>query len=487
MENQIQSFATFSETRKAAMETKLGEEASAKRTTEAQRFADLLAEYEVSTVAEIAEEQRTEFFAKLVGETDEVETEGNAFGDAVRKAKEAGEDEFTVGGETYKVKESVEEAKVDEAKFNIAAEPERFGDMVKGIIEKQPKRKYLVINGFNSDDNELYGTISDKPIKESAEVTEKVNIPDLKYQIPLSIENIGISPKAFKGLKKAGKNIKVILSSYFGVAQMQAVLDDVNANLGTKLKMLEGGPRDGSNAEYTIHESVTEKKSLNEALQVGNKRAAKKVVTQLNRIFTKQLPDLQQMGKEGIYGCVKYFLDYSMTDANFHTEKPAVVKTIKKANIPGIEVKLPGLGGYHAKISGGRIKEILHPYGSQISNAAGWSGQGIVEGCALYLSQFHKDDATANAMINAFNSQFEGEAIRVDVSKKTKALNESFDIFEAEVKDDESFTEYVKSVYSEAFGEDYDEEKAVKAAQGMLKKADGDYGAAVGMCKASLG
>ena len=108
MENQIQSFATFSETRKAAMETKLKEEATTKRTTEAQRFADLLAEYEVSTVAEIAEEQRTEFFAKLVGETDEVETEGNAFGDAVRKAKEAGEDEFTVGGETYKVKESNE-------------------------------------------------------------------------------------------------------------------------------------------------------------------------------------------------------------------------------------------------------------------------------------------------------------------------------------------------------------------------------------------
>ena len=179
MENQIQSFATFSETRKAAMETKLREEASAKRTTEAQRFADLLAEYEVSTVAEIAEEQRTEFFAKLVGETDEVETEGNAFGDAVRKAKEAGEDEFTVGGETYKVKESVEEAKVDEAKFNIAAEPERFGDMVKGIIEKQPKRKYLVINGFNSKDNELYGTISDKPIKESVEEA-KVEEADVK-------------------------------------------------------------------------------------------------------------------------------------------------------------------------------------------------------------------------------------------------------------------------------------------------------------------
>ena len=420
MKSTLKSFASFAETRKKVLADRAKLESAAKRDVEAKRYSDLLGEFQVSNVAELDEERRTAFFAALLGETEELETEGNAFGAAVKKAKEEGEDEFEVGGETYKV-------------------------------------------------------------------TEKVNIPDLKYQIPLSIENIGISPKAFKGLKKAGKNIKVILSSYFGVAQMQAVLDDVNANLGTKLKMLEGGPRDGSNAEYTIHESVTEKKSLNEALQVGNKRAAKKVVTQLNRIFTKQLPDLQQMGKEGIYGCVKYFLDYAMTDANFHTEKPAVVKTIKKANIPGIEVKLPGLGGYHAKISGGRIKEILHQYAGQISNAAGWSGQGIVEGCALYLSQFHKDDATANAMINAFNSQFEGEAVRVDVSKKTKALNENFDIFEAEVKDDESFMEYVKSVYSEAFGEDYDEDKATKAAEGMLKKADGDYGAAVGMVKASIG
>ena len=456
MKSTLKSFASFAETRKQLLADKAKLEAAGKREANGKRFAELLAEFEVSDIRELDEEKRTSFLAALLGEDEELETEGNAFGAAVKKAKEEGEEEFEIDGKTYKV-EQVE----------VENEGNAFGAAVKKAKEE------------GEEEFEVDG--------KTYKVTEKVNIPDLKYQIPLSIENIGISPKAFKSLKKAGKNIKVVLSSYFGVAQMQAVLDDVNANLGTNLKMLEGGPRDGSNAEYTIHESVTEKKSLNEALQVGNKRAAKKVVTQLNRIFTKQLPDLQQMGKEGIYGCVKYFLDYAMTDANFHTEKPAVVKTIKKANIPGIEVKLPGLGGYHAKISGGRIKEILHPYGSQISNAAGWSGQGIVEGCALYLSQFHKDDATANAMINAFNSQFEGEAIRVDVSKKTKALNESFDIFEAEVKDDESFTEYVKSVYSEAFGEDYDEEKAVKAAQGMLKKADGDYGAAVGMCKASLG
>ena len=84
-------------------------------------------------------------------------------------------------------------------------------------------------------------------------------------------------------------------------------------------------------------------------------------------------------------------------------------------------------------------------------------------------------------MINAFQAQFEGEAVRVDVAKKTKAINEGrrfvaavnkareageetfeFDgktykvtkktekINEAEIKDDESFKEYVKAAWYEA-------------------------------------
>ena len=135
METQIQSFATFSETRKAAMDTKIKEEVTTKRTTEAQRFSDLLAEYEVTTVAEIAEEQRTEFFAKLVGETDEVETEGNAFGAAVKKAKEEDKEEFKVDGETYKVKESneVTEDKIEEADVKSA---EDFKEYAFTVLQK---------------------------------------------------------------------------------------------------------------------------------------------------------------------------------------------------------------------------------------------------------------------------------------------------------------------------------------------------------------
>ena len=163
---------------------------------------------------------------------------------------------------------------------------------------------------------------------------------------------------------------------------------------------------------------------VNEAIAIEGKRDAKKVVTQLTRIF-KRLSDTQQMGKSGILGCIKYLCGEAMTDANFHREQPFVMKAIKGASIPGVQIKLPGLGGYHAKISSGRIKEILDNYVADISSAAGWGGQGIVEGCALYIATILKDEATATAMINAFNSQFEGENIRVNIEDK---LNENKNI-----------------------------------------------------------
>ena len=449
MESKLQSFASFAETRKKIIEDRTREEQSTKRQTESQRFAELLAEYGVTSVNELDEEKRVEFFSSLVGETEDLETEGNKFGAAVKKAKEDGEDEFEVDGKKFKVE---------------AVTAESFG----------------------------------------AEVNEKAQLMDEETG---KIVKLPYKTKDFRG--------DAITVTGFTEPHKSSSSGRIQTDQGEYFPGVAGCKIVGHKYESTFIDS-NENTEINEGIQVEGKRTAKKVVTQLNRIFTKQLPDLQQMGKTGIYGCVKYFLDYAMTDANFHTEKPAVVKTIKKANIGGIEVKLPGLGGYHAKISGGRIKEILHQYAGQISNAAGWSGQGIVEGCALYLSQMQGDDATATAMINAFNSQFEGEAVRVDVTKKTKAVNEGrrfvaavnkaresgeetfeFDgktykvtskkVNEAEVKSDEDFMEMAKTIYKKAFGDEYDEAKAEEAAKGMLKKADGDYGAAVGMLQSSVG
>ena len=57
---------------------------------------------------------------------------------------------------------------------------------------------------------------------------------------------------------------------------------------------------------------------------------------------------------------------------------------------------------------------------------------------------------------------------------------------EAEVKSDDDFKEYAETVLKKAFGDDYDQKKAEETINGILKKVDGDYGAAVGMLTSGL-
>jgi len=66
--------------------------------------------------------------------------------------------------------------------------------------------------------------------------------------------------------------------------------------------------------------------------------------------------------------------------------------------------------------------------------------------------------------------------------KESEEVNE-----EKEIKTDAEFKEYAQTVLKKAFADKYDEEKAMKTAEGILKKANGDYGAAVGMLTSSLG
>ena len=58
---------------------------------------------------------------------------------------------------------------------------------------------------------------------------------------------------------------------------------------------------------------------------------------------------------------------------------------------------------------------------------------------------------------------------------------------EAEVNSDEEFNEYAITVLQKAFGDKFDEAKAKQVIDGILAKAKGDYGIAVGMLTSSLG
>ena len=174
-----------------------------------------------------------------------------------------------------------------------------------------------------------------------------------------------------------------------------------------------------------------EVEELTEAIKVEGKRDAKKVLTVYNKIFNKVLVDLGAMPNDSILGCIKYLMSEAMIDANFHREAAPVSKMIK-GNIKPLEIKMPGLGGHFIKIGPTTIKSILDKYYSDIANAAGWSGMGIAEGTALYLEQI-KQEAMGQAVINKFNSQFEGADVRIDLDSK---LNESKDSLTITVSDE---------------------------------------------------
>ena len=232
------------------------------------------------------------------------------------------------------------------------------------------------------------------------------------------------------------------------------------------LDTVESYGHKGSKAKKIAQElvSICNESVVNEAIKVDGKRDAKKVVTQYKKIFYKTLPDFGAMSHESIRGCVKYLFEEAMTDANFHREK--IVSRNIKGKMAALEIKLPGLGGHFVKLGTTTLKRILDKYYSDIANAAGWSGQGIVEGTALFLQEL-KEERMGQSLLDDFNSLFES-------------------VNEAEIKSEEDFKEYAYEILQKAFGDEFDEAKADEVVAGILKKCDGDYGKCAGILQSSL-
>ncbi len=67
------------------------------------------------------------------------------------------------------------------------------------------------------------------------------------------------------------------------------------------------------------------------------------------------------------------------------------------------------------------------------------------------------------------------------------AANKIGKLNEKEIKSADEFKEYAMSILKDAFGEDFDEEKATKTADGLLDKYGEDYGAMVGALQSTMG
>ena len=76
--------------------------------------------------------------------------------------------------------------------------------------------------------------------------------------------------------------------------------------------------------------------------------------------------------------------------------------------------------------------------------------------------------------------------LKDELAKLKETINESL-VTEADIKSEDDFKEYAMNLLKKAHPDDFDEAKANATIDGILKKCDGDFGAAVGMITSYLG
>ena len=168
--NKIESFKSFSQLQTQLREEAAQKEVAAKREASVKEYNELLAKYNVAKITELSEEDRTTFMQEL--------GEGNAFTGALKKAKEDGDDEFEVGGETYKVEEDETEETEEAEEVDEIEEGRAFVAAAKKAKEE------------GKEEFEYNGKTFPVLIKEGAEITEilesnkrEVTAVDKSYQV----------------------------------------------------------------------------------------------------------------------------------------------------------------------------------------------------------------------------------------------------------------------------------------------------------------
>jgi len=299
--------------------------------SEYQEFFKRALEKAGKSIPDMSDEEKKAFFNKIDAAWDgkgEKKNEGNAFGAAVTKAKEEGDDEFEVDGEKFKV-ESVNESRESDIiakieKLRVASNAGKItGDqfldkffplwkelksmkkesideaMASGAwvgIEKTPKGPKLV-KTFKSG-NEAKAWVMKSPgghsimTKKQWDVSEGTSVNEAKYPTSLYVNSI-IYGQGFTGLKgiEGGKYYKVV------------EMDDTTATLAPcdqkgkitgskkvrhKLSSLEGGIKTAKRGDENgiVIESVNEaskKPTIKVVNKLKNEQGIQIVVTKTTK------------------------------------------------------------------------------------------------------------------------------------------------------------------------------------------------------------
>ena len=500
----INSFKSFTEVRAQKQTLKLREENQQKRAQLSTRVAELLDEMDVTSFEEMSEETRTQFITALMGE-------GNAFGAAVKKAKEEGEDEFEVDGETYKVEESeeaVEDTMISEAVIVTGKRDAKkvFNRYVK-FFEAYPAlgRNALGVPSIHhigavkllykgamhdanfhreadSTANIMKGRLFAVEVKVSELNNATVKVSGARLQSMIEDHVSAISSAAgFSGLAIA-EGTALYLDSIKKTKEAEDLLAMFNQAMGfneaVEVKLTE---EEISLKESKISEEAAKLEERNAFLGARAKAIeedleefefnGKTYPVTVNESMVLNEGTRGQVGiidKKGnitsIYTHYDSYPEWVLPIIKKHYKNAkAVNNLVAKGNSSGLDAidKMNFYNDGTATMSGS-TKDIK----SYIKDAE-------LDGGAEYVYLY--DEATKKWMMaDTYND------------KDLKPAFESV-VNEAEVTSDEEFKEYAFSVLKKAFGEEFDEAKAEEVVNGILDKCGDDYGACVGTLTSSLG
>lgn len=357
----LNSFEDFTKARTQRLAEEEAQKQTEAREETARSFKDLLAEYGVTKVSELDEEKRGEFFSRL---------EGTDLNESLSLVEEGTRSFF---GKINK------KGDIQAVYMHYDGYPENMLPLIKkGYSGSKRKNVDVVIqNGAGS------GLEADP---------KKINYYNDDME-PMA-GNVGYIRDFIGDAKQSWAEFIYLYDERDGKWYMADTYED--NDLKPAFETVET-----TRFEKFVFEATG-------SFPIEYKRDAKKVVTQYNHLFGKTYTSLVD-GKKMQLGAVKVIFQAAMEDANFSREGNAIAKNIKGSLSP-IVTKVSGLGNIEAKVSADRIKVALYNEASRISNAAGWGGQGIVEGTALYLDSIGEKTMAAK-LIADFHAQFESREV----------------------------------------------------------------------------
>jgi hypothetical protein len=477
--------------------------AELRKITSFQSFSDMRAQEAASKIAEekVAKKEALKAkFASVIDELEEIDNidfnihsieEGNAFIYAAAKARQEGKDEFEFNGKKYKVTlkkdtglkeseeiiEEVNEGKRETGKVVTAWKKTGVSDLA-SIAKIYADAMEDANFHEEMSTSKAIGSASKAKAKELGEKYQDISsaagwsgyaIANGTVQYLNLIGEEGAASKLLAAITKYDLNESVELPASLELEEGNAFGDAVR-------KAKEAGEKE--------FEFEGETYKVEEDIEINESEKDEQVAMEL---YT------QVAGPEGAYsedelakGDDKLFTKIVADAGHKGSKAKKIVDEFKKiATNESVEVN----ENYEVIYSDG--VSAMKKFRTE-QQALDFMKQTIdsnkkLRDIAVYKPGMHS--TTQTELVVAFwgNGSYLDNVSKKDPKLAAKKLEESVEVNEAEIKSDEEFKEYAVSVLQKAFGDDYDEAKAMEVVDGILGKVDGDYGAAVGMLTSSLG